>query len=152
MQVRMATMAPSETLILGRADVRRLLDMPACIDAVEQAFLQHARGETIRPGILGAHARDGVFHVKTAGMQSATPGSHAVFAAKVNANFPDNPDRHGLPTIQGVIALFNAHTGQLLALFDSIEITKSAHRRGHSGCRKASRARRVHFGNGVRVW
>jgi ornithine cyclodeaminase/alanine dehydrogenase-like protein (mu-crystallin family) len=56
-------------------------------------------------------------------MQSAMPDSHAVFAAKVNANFPGNPDRHGLPTIQGVIALFNAHTGQLLALFDSIEIT-----------------------------
>ena len=41
----------------------------------------------------------------------------------MNANFPGNPDRHGLPTIQGVIALFDAADGRLLALLDSIEIT-----------------------------
>jgi ornithine cyclodeaminase/alanine dehydrogenase-like protein (mu-crystallin family) len=46
-----------------------------------------------------------------------------VFAAKVNANFPGNPERHSLPTIQGVIALFDAADGRPLALLDSIEIT-----------------------------
>jgi hypothetical protein len=46
-----------------------------------------------------------------------------MFAAKVNANFPGNPDRYGLPTIQGVIALFDAADGRVLALLDSIEIT-----------------------------
>jgi ornithine cyclodeaminase/alanine dehydrogenase-like protein (mu-crystallin family) len=41
---------------------------------------------------------------------------------KMNANFPGNPAR-GLPTIQGVVALFDARSGELLALMDSIEIT-----------------------------
>jgi ornithine cyclodeaminase/alanine dehydrogenase-like protein (mu-crystallin family) len=45
------------------------------------------------------------------------------YAAKINANFPGNPQRYGLPTIQGVIGLFDATNGRLLALIDSIEIT-----------------------------
>ncbi len=45
------------------------------------------------------------------------------FAAKINANFPGNPDRHGLPTIQGMIGLFDTANGRALALLDSIEIT-----------------------------
>ena len=42
---------------------------------------------------------------------------------KANANFPGNRERSGLPTIQGVIALFDAATGAPLAVMDSIEIT-----------------------------
>jgi alanine dehydrogenase len=110
------------TLVVSREDVLRLLRMPDCIDAVERAFLRHARGETIPPGVLGAHVEGGGFHVKSAGLLDAVGGG-PVFAAKVNANFPGNPDRTGLPTIQGVIALFDAANGRLLALLDSIEIT-----------------------------
>lgn len=110
------------TLIVPREDVLRLLRMPDCIDAVERGFLRHARGETIPPGVLGAHVDGGGFHVKSAGLPDAVEGK-PVFAAKVNANFPGNPDRTGLPTIQGVIALFDATNGRLLALLDSIEIT-----------------------------
>ena len=110
------------TLVLPRADVVRLLRMPECIEAVERGFLRHARGETIPPGVLGAHVEGGGFHVKSAGLLDAV-GGRPVFAAKVNANFPGNPDRNGLPTIQGVIALFDAADGRLLALLDSIEIT-----------------------------
>ncbi|MEN3376122.1 MAG: hypothetical protein V7604_1477, partial [Hyphomicrobiales bacterium] len=42
---------------------------------------------------------------------------------KVNANFPDNRLKHGLPTIQGAILLFDTSTGSPVALLDSIEIT-----------------------------
>jgi alanine dehydrogenase len=110
------------TLVVGRKDVVRLLRMPECIEAVERGFLRHARGETIPPGVLGAQVDGGGFHVKSAGLLDAV-GGRPVFAAKVNANFPGNPDRHGLPTIQGVIALFDAADGRLLALLDSTEIT-----------------------------
>jgi alanine dehydrogenase len=111
-----------ETLVLSRTDVAQLLPMRDCIEAVEGAFLRHARGQTIPPGVLGSHVDGGGFHIKTAGLLAAADG-RPVFAAKVNANFPGNPDRHGLPTIQGVIALFDAADGRLLALMDSIEIT-----------------------------
>jgi alanine dehydrogenase len=110
------------TVVLARTEVARVLRMPECIEAVERAFLRHARQETIPPGVLSAHVEGGGFHVKSAGLLDAADG-RPVFAAKVNANFPGNPDRNGLPTIQGVIALFDAADGRLLALLDSIEIT-----------------------------
>lgn len=111
--------AAGTTLVLTRRDVARLLDMKDCIAAVEDAFARHAAGATIAPGVLGSHVSGGGFHVKTAGLT----GDAHVFAAKVNANFPGNPISRGLPTIQGVIILFDADTGQPLAVLDSIEIT-----------------------------
>ena len=107
-------------LFLGRSEVAELLTMPACIEAVERAFAAHARGELpAAPGVLGTHVGDGGFHVKAAAMG----GDRGYYAAKVNANFPGNPDRHGLPAIQGLIALFSLADGRPLALLDSIEIT-----------------------------
>jgi len=111
------------TLVLTRADVKRLLGMADCVAAVERVFLAHANGGSIAPGVLGTHVERGGFHVKTAGVASRGGDSHAVFAAKVNANFPDNPGQRGLPTIQGVIVLFDAIDGRVLAVLDSIEIT-----------------------------
>jgi ornithine cyclodeaminase/alanine dehydrogenase-like protein (mu-crystallin family) len=103
------------TLLLGRADVERLLTPAVCIGAVEDAFRRHALGETSPPGILGMHMGAGSFHVKAAGLDGA-------FAAKLNANFPGNPAR-GLPTIQGVVIVSDAQDGRLLALMDSMAIT-----------------------------
>jgi alanine dehydrogenase len=109
------------TIILRQHDVRRLLTMPDCIAAVERAFVSRAQGRTLGPAVLGVHVDGGGFHVKAAGLVSAM--SSSVFAAKVNANFPGNPVRCALPTIQGVLALFDATNGRVLALMDSIQIT-----------------------------
>lgn len=109
-----------DTLLLTRQDVRRLMSIDDCIDAVEDAFRQHALGHSISPGVLGSHVPGGGFHVKTAGLAA---DRQPVFAAKVNANFPGNPMRFGLPTIQGVIVLFDAVDGRPLTILDSIEIT-----------------------------
>jgi len=115
----MIDMPARDTLVLTRHDIRRLMSMDECIDAVEDAFRQHAVGRSIPPGVLGSHAAGGGFHVKTAGLAGEQP----VFATKVNANFPGNPARSGLPTIQGVVALFDSTNGRVLAVLDSIEIT-----------------------------
>lgn len=115
---------PAEALVISRAEVSQLLTMDACIEAVEDAFLTHARGLAHPPSVLGVHVEGGGFHVKTAGLRAAPNAPRrALFAAKINANFPGNPERHGLPTIQGVLALFDAENGTPLALLDSIEIT-----------------------------
>jgi alanine dehydrogenase len=108
------------TLVLSRHDVRRLMSLDECIDAVEDAFREHALGRSISPGVLGSHVPGGGFHVKTAGLAT---DRRSVFAAKVNANFPGNPARFDRPTIQGVIVLFDAIDGKPLAILDSIEIT-----------------------------
>ena len=107
-------------LVLNQTEVRELLDLRECIDVVASAFRAHAEGNLpIAPGILGAHIGEGGFHIKTA----ALAGSPAYFAVKINANYPGNPSRFGLPTIQGLIALFEAGRGTPLAVMDSIEIT-----------------------------
>jgi alanine dehydrogenase len=107
------------TLLLSRSDVERLLTPDACIDAVEDAFRQHALGKTPSPGILGFHAQDGSFHIKAALLTLDQP----YFAAKTNANFPYNGARYGLPTIQGVVVLCEAVKGLPLAVMDSMAIT-----------------------------
>lgn len=107
------------TLFLSRADVAALLSIDECIQVVEAAFRALADGRVIRPGVLSSHAESGAFHVKVGGLQL----DRTYYAAKVNANFPGNAERFGLPTIQGIIALFDAESGTPLALLDSIEIT-----------------------------
>ena len=106
-------------IVLTRTDVLRSLDMGACILAVENAFRAQALGRTIPAGVLAAHAANGGFHVKSAGLAD---GRH-YYAAKINANFPQNPTRSGLPTIQGVISLHDAKDGSVLSLLDSTSVT-----------------------------
>lgn len=110
----------TDTRLLTQRDVVRLLDLASCIDAVERAFRLHGEGRTVKPGVLGTHVDGGGFHVKTAGLA----GDRAYYAAKVNANFPDNPRARGLPSIQGVVLLYDASSGAPLAIMDSIEITR----------------------------
>jgi ornithine cyclodeaminase/alanine dehydrogenase-like protein (mu-crystallin family) len=110
---------PAPALLLGRRDVAALLDLDELIAAVEGAFLSQARGETWGPAMASLDAGAGVFHAKGAGVGGAVPRA----AFKVNGNFPGNPERCGLPTIQGVIVLADAANGALLAILDTIEIT-----------------------------
>lgn len=108
-----------KTLLLTRADVAALLDLDACIAAVEEAFRAHAEGRSLPPGVLGVHAQDGGFHIKAAGLR----GERSWFAAKVNGNFFRNRERFGMPNIQGIVVLCDAENGYPLAVLDSIEIT-----------------------------
>jgi ornithine cyclodeaminase/alanine dehydrogenase-like protein (mu-crystallin family) len=107
---------PGPTVVLTRSDVRRLLSLPDCVRAVEDAFRRHGEGLDPAPRVLGLHVADGGFHAK-----AAVVGDY--FATKLNANFPLNPGRSGLPTIQGAVLLARTADGQLLAVIDSIEIT-----------------------------
>lgn len=102
--------------VLTRSDVARLMSLAECIAAVEEVFRAQAQGEVPEPGLLGFHVAAGGFHIK-----AAADGRY--FAAKVNANFPGNPAAHNLPTVQGILALYDADRGIPLALMDSIEIT-----------------------------
>src|SRR5437763_8439085 len=105
-------MTSRPTLLLRRSEVAELLTMDACIAAVEHAFRLYGEGRAASPGVLGVHVKGGGFHIK-AGVLGL---SRTYFAAKVNANFPQNPQRFGLPTIQGVIVLCDADNGRPLAL------------------------------------
>jgi alanine dehydrogenase len=112
--------AAEPALLLTREDVSRLLTMDDCIAAVEQAFRLYGDAAVPPPGILGTHVEGGGFHIKAGVMPFE---GRRFYAAKTNANFPGNPAKHALPTIQGVVLLFDAERGTPLAIMDSIEIT-----------------------------
>jgi len=108
-----------EAALISRSRVAELLTHDACIEAVEKAFRLLGEGKVAPPETLGVHVEGGGFHVKAGA--AAVDGNW--FAAKINANFPGNPQRFGLPTIQGLVALFDAGNGRPLALLDSSELT-----------------------------
>jgi ornithine cyclodeaminase/alanine dehydrogenase-like protein (mu-crystallin family) len=106
------------TLLIGQADVARLLPMAECIDAMEGALAALARGLAVLPlrqivrlpagGILGsmpaALAPAGVFGLKAI----------SVFHANEGTAF----DSH-----QGAVLLFEAEQGRLLAIVDATSVT-----------------------------
>src|SRR5215210_4735295 len=112
-------MKPEGTLLLKNHEVAALLSLDECLAAVERVFRLQGEGKTTPPGVLGLHAQDGGFHIK-AGLLDL---DRTYFAAKSNANFPQNVKRFGLPLIQGIIVLCDGENGYPLALMDSIEIT-----------------------------
>ena len=112
-------MNSDEISFLTPGDIQKLLTMPDCIQAVEHAFRMYGEGKAMPPVVLGLHSRAGGFHIK-AGMLDS---QRSYFAAKVNGNFPENPSRFGIPTIQGLIVLFDAESGTPLAFMDSRDIT-----------------------------
>jgi alanine dehydrogenase len=107
------------TLLLRRSDIERLLSLRDCIDAVDKIFRLLGEGKVPAHGILGVKAPGGGLHVK-AGL---LPGDRNYLVAKLNANFPGNNAHFGLPTIQGMIVVFDAENGVPLAILDSIDIT-----------------------------
>jgi alanine dehydrogenase len=112
-------MKTDEVLFLGGSDIRNLLNMRDCIDVVAHAFRLYGEGKAMPPVVIGLHTRTGGFHIKAGVLDYH--GNY--FAAKVNGNFPANPEQFGLPPIQGLIVLCDAERGTPLAIMDSRDIT-----------------------------
>lgn len=109
-----------ELLVLSRSEIERLMDFPAYVEAVDSSLRAAATGGTRVPPALSLELDGGAFHVKG----GALPMGNRLYAAfKTNGNFPDNPARRGLPTVQGTIYLADGRTGVPLAVMDSIGIT-----------------------------
>jgi alanine dehydrogenase len=112
-------MNSEEILVLAPQEIRELLTIDECIVAVENAFRLLGEDKTLPQAVLSMHTPTGGFHVKAGILHLGRP----YFAAKVNGNFPENPEHFGLPTIQGVIILCDAEKGCPLAMMDSRDIT-----------------------------
>ncbi|MDQ2824344.1 MAG: ornithine cyclodeaminase family protein [Verrucomicrobiota bacterium] len=107
------------TMLLHRSDVAELLSLQECIDAVERIFRLQGEGKVPASKILGLNAPRGGLHIK-AGL---LPGDRSYVVAKANTNFPENAQRFGLPTIQGLIIVYDAENGFPLAVLDSMDVT-----------------------------
>lgn len=101
-----------QTLVLGEADIRRLLDPQACIDAVERAFTAYALGGAELPGVIHLDIPDahGEIHIKGGYLHGG-----AYYAVKFASGFPGNPAL-GLPVNGGVVVVFDARNGTLAAI------------------------------------
>jgi ectoine utilization protein EutC len=102
-----------EVTILTETELRDCVTLDrATVDIVERAFAALAMGGVIMPPILSMAIaeRHGEVDVKTA----YVPGLDA-FAIKVSPGFFDNPKR-GLPSLNGLMILFDAETGIVKAV------------------------------------
>lgn len=111
--------APPRSLILTRSDIAALMRPADWLAAAETAFRAAGEGRADAPPPLAIPGAQGVFHAKGAALRGERPYA----ALKLNANFPGNPQKLGLPTIQGAILLCDGTSGAVLAIMDSIEIT-----------------------------
>jgi len=107
-----------DTLLLSRAYIHERIAAGAYLPAMREAFLALDGGELQNPSPGHVRGDGGGVHIKAA----AGIERFGKIVVKMNANFPGNPAR-GLPTTQGVVVMFDARSGELLALMDSIEIT-----------------------------
>ena len=106
-----------ELLYLSRADVERLLDIDAMLDALGKALVIFSSGITSVPPRAGAR-------VGERGLLGTMPGyvPGVALEVKLVSVFPGN-HHHGLPSHQGVIMVFDEDTGAPLALMDGTYIT-----------------------------
>ena len=112
-------MQPERTLLLRRSEIEDVLSLRDCIDAIEEVFRLQGHGKIPSSEILGVKAPNGGLHVKAA----LLPRGRSYIVAKLNTNFPVNRTQSRLPTIQGLIAVYDAEDGRPLAVLDSIDIT-----------------------------
>ena len=104
-------------LVLSQAQVRELLDVDELIDALERALVELSAGRSSVPPRTAAFVPD------ERGMLASMPGYvDGVLATKLVSVFHHNAEL-GLPSHQGVIAVFDSANGTPLALMDGAYIT-----------------------------
>ena len=106
-------------LILSRREVESLLDMPTCIELMEQALASLARGDVILPlrPVIRIPDSPNAFAV-----MPAYSASLRAAGAKLISVYPAN---HGtaLDSHQGLVVLFDGGDGRPLAIMDASSIT-----------------------------
>ena len=107
-------------LLLTRADVESALTMTDAIDAVEEAFRQQQLGTAQLPLRTPIRIPQ---HKGIALFMPAYIGGMDALGMKVVTVYPENPSRHGLPTILATVLLNDPRTGQLIALMDGAFLT-----------------------------
>lgn len=106
-----------ELLYLSREDVERVLDIDAMLDALAEALVAYSSGKASVPPRTAVR-------VGERGLLGVMPGYIAGIAleSKLVSVFPANHE-HGMPSHQGLIALFNEKNGTPLGVMDGTYIT-----------------------------
>lgn len=106
------------TLILTQRDIRSLITMDQVVPAVERAFLAHGRGEALMPPkvYIDLPQHGGDFRAMPAYLDGAA-------GLKWVSSHPQNPARHGMPSVMGVYILSDPETAAPLAIMDATWLT-----------------------------
>jgi len=108
-------------LVLNEHDVRELLDMESCIEAMTEVLASLARGELYQP--LRSVARPPGSSTLLGLMPSYRGGVAPAYALKEIVVAPMNPAR-GLDTHMGAVLLHDGDTGELVAIMNASPITE----------------------------
>lgn len=105
--------------VISRDLVRKLLPMNECVEVMARAFEDASAGRAVVPSRQHTLIPGGRGQLLT--MPCATSGVDS-YGAKLVSVHPDNAGA-GLPTIQGVVILFDRLTGAPKAIIDGAEIS-----------------------------
>jgi ornithine cyclodeaminase len=108
-------------IVLSESDVRELLDMESCIEAMEEVLTSLARGELFQPLRSVARPPDSAGFIGL--MPAYRGGSSPAYSLKEIIVVPDNPTR-GLDAHQGGVLLHDGESGQLVALLNASPVTE----------------------------
>ena len=108
-------------LILGEHEVRSLLTMAECIEAMDRVLQELARGALHQPLRWMTRAPDGASIMGL--MPAQRGGEDAAWSLKEIVVVPDNPTR-GLDPHQGAVLLHDGRTGELRAVLNASPITE----------------------------
>lgn len=113
------------TLLVSHREVAVLLPMAECIDAMADAFRALARGDALLPlrQVIALPSSRNLLAIMPGQVGTGSPGGHSVaVGAKVITVFPGN-DATPFDSHLGVVLLFEAGMGQLLAIIDASSVT-----------------------------
>lgn len=109
-----------ETLLLKQSEIKELIEMKEVIESVETAYSVHATRKVQMP------AKKYLFFKKYNGdlriMPAFIKNMDEAGVKCVNVH-PENPSKYNLPTVMGIIELFDPKSGFPLAVMDGTWIT-----------------------------
>lgn len=108
-------------LVLSRHDVEQLLTMTDTLAAVEEGFRQLAQGNVVMP--QRAATQIAPYNGLHLSMPAFVGGEIDALTIKIVTVYGDNLAHYGLPTIQGVLLVHDAKSGQVLAMLDAEHLT-----------------------------
>lgn len=99
--------------ILSRNEIEKVVSFPKILDVIKQGFIIYSCGETVIPPVASLHFDfpPGDCHIKY-----GYKNTGKYYVIKIASGFYDNP-KHGYPSTNGLILLFDKQTGHPVSIF-----------------------------------
>lgn len=106
------------TLLLNRDDVISVLQMRDCMEVVEKAFAEHAKGTAVLPLRINIKPPDGLALYMPAYLRDM-----GALACKVVTVYKNNPAKFNMPTTIGKVLLQDPANGDVICIMDGGYLT-----------------------------